>query len=84
MSCTHPLLYIDNITDLAFGLNYVIRDSLVRLWLVSSLEITPKVLEKCHFLLECCWVFEHRIFFAYVLTVNCPPLHVVKVEAVGV
>jgi len=84
MSGTHPLLDVDNISNLALRLNNVIRDSFVGLRLVSPLEIAPKVLKKCHFLLECRWVFEHRVLFAYILTVNCSSLHVVEVEAVGV
>ena len=84
MTSPHPLLNIHNILNFPVLLGEVVRDLLVRLRLLSALEVAAEVLQKGHLLLEVLGVLCQGILFADVLAVGLAPLHVVEVEAIGV
>jgi len=84
MSSAHPLLDIDYVGDLPALLGEVLRNLLVGLGLLGSLEVASEMLEKSHLLLQVSGVFGQSVLFADVLAIGTATLHVVKVEAVGV
>ena len=57
MSRTHPLFDVNDVLNAALSALYLIRHLSVGVGLLSALQVAPKVLQKCHFLLQLLGIF---------------------------
>ena len=83
VSCTHPLLHVHKISNLALAGDYLLS-LLVRFRLGRSLKVRSKMLQQSHFLLKSRGVVNNRVLFADILAVTCTSLNIVEVEGVRV
>jgi hypothetical protein len=71
MSCTHPLLDVDDIFDLprflSSDLSILLHDTF---WLVITLEVTPEMLEKGNLLLKLFRIFSKSVLLSYILAIT--------------
>ena len=84
MSRAHPLLNVDQVSDLTLAWHYTLSALLIGLGFSGTFEVRSEVLQQSYFLLKRCWVINDCVLFTDVLAIAGPPLDVVEVERVGV
>lgn len=84
MPGSHPFFNVNNFFDFtnfrSFGvvfLKYCFR-------FVMTFEVAPKVLQKCHFLLQFFRVLSQCVLFTHILPITWSSLHVIKVMPVRI